>query len=278
MKIEGRSSAGADVYGVDLRTIDEGGLASLKAAFADYGLLIFHEQALTPEDHIALAGRFGEININRFFEAHPAHPEIAMVRKERDQLQNIGGGWHTDHSYDVDPALGSILVARELPPQGGDTLFLNTSDAFDRLSPGFQTMLRGLRAVHSAKHIFGVQAATAAEVDGDRLGNAAAAEGLADVVHPVVVRHPLSGRPTLYVNPAFTLHFEGWTAQESEPLLRQLYAHMAAAPGVCRVRWAPGMAAFWDNRSTWHYAVNDYHGERREMHRITLEGCALEAA
>src|SRR6056300_568734 len=278
MKIEARSSAGADVVGVDLRQLDAAGLDALKAAFATYGLLIFHEQQLSEQDHIAVAERFGRININRFFESHPAHPEIAMVRKEREQLQNIGGGWHTDHSYDQDPALGSILVARELPETGGDTLFLNTSDAFDRLSPGFQTMLRGLRAVHSAKHIFGVQAATAAEVDGDRLGNAATADGLADVVHPVVVRHPLSGRPTLYVNPAFTLRFEGWTDLESEPLLRQLYAHTSAAPGVCRVRWAPGMVAFWDNRSTWHYAVNDYHGQRREMHRITLDGCALEAA
>ena len=143
MKIEARSSAGADVYGVDLRQVDDAGLDALKAAFATYGLLIFHEQQLSEQDHIAVAERFGRININRFFESHPAHREIAMVRKEREQLQNIGGGWHTDHSYDADPALGSILVARELPETGGDTLFLNTSDAFDRLSPGFQEMLRG---------------------------------------------------------------------------------------------------------------------------------------
>ena len=195
MKIKARSSAGADVGGVDLRRIDADELDTLKAAFATYGLLIFHEQQLTEQDHIALAERFGRININRFFESHPAHPEIAMVRKEREQLQNIGGGWHTDHSYDLDPALGSILVARDLPETGGDTLFLNTSDAFDRLSPGFQTMLRGLRAVHSAKHIFGATPAAVAQVDGERLGNAEAAESLADVVHPVVVRHPSVAGP-----------------------------------------------------------------------------------
>jgi taurine dioxygenase len=271
--------AGAQITGVDLTRLDEDTFAIIRNTFNEHGLVFFRDQSLTEREHIAFAQRFGQINVNRFFATHPDYPEIAMVAKEPDQTENIGGGWHTDHSYDHEPALGSILVARELPATGGDTQFANMYATYEALSPGLKKTLEGLRAVHSAKHIFGDSAAYKQRGDySGRLGNATAADELVDPVHPVVIRHPLSGRKALYVNPAFTLHFDGWSVEESRPLLGYLYGIAIQAAHVHKFHWEPGSVAFWDNRATWHYAQNDYHGQRRIMHRITIEGCALSAA
>ncbi|MEZ5996697.1 MAG: TauD/TfdA family dioxygenase, partial [Hyphomonadaceae bacterium] len=266
--------------GVDLRALTETDFALIKAAYAEHGVIFFRDQELDEEQHIAFARRWGPININRFFAAHPRHSEIALVTKEPAQRNNIGGGWHTDHSYDQAPAMGSIIVARELPESGGNTLFASMYAAYDALSEGFREMLAGLRAVHSARHIFGVGPGAYYEntdAGGGRIGNAGAAEQLTDAVHPVVITHPLSGKKALYVNPAFTTHFEGWTAAESQPLLTQIYAHCMRPEFTHEFVWRLGSIAFWDNRATWHFARNDYHGHRREMHRITLEGGPLSA-
>ncbi len=269
---------GAEVCGVDIAAgLRDAEFESIASGFSEHGLLFFRNQHLTPEDHIALARRFGEINVNRFFTANSDYPEIAMVTKEPDQQANIGGGWHTDHSYDHEPALGSILVARELPPSGGDTWFASMYKAYDSLSPGLQKTLKGLRAVHSAKHIFG-ETAGYGEQTNARIGNSAAVETLTDPIHPVVIEHPLSGKEALYVNPTFTLRFEGWTEEESAPLLSYLYEQAVSDAHVTHFKWEPGSVAFWDNRATWHFAQNDYQGHRREMHRITIEGCPLGAA
>lgn len=264
---------GAFIEDIDLsRPLSAAVLDDLSCAHADFGVLFFRDQRLTPEQHVALAEQLGEINVNRFFTPVPGHPQIAEVRKEPEQTANIGGGWHTDHSYDQIPALGSLLYARELPPAGGDTLYASMYAAFAGLSAGMQEMLEGLNAVHSSRHVFGATANRPADL-ADRLGNQAAATQ--DAVHPVVLTHPRSGRKALYVNPGFTVRFDGWTAQESEPLLRFLYQHAVRPEFTYRFQWAPGSLAFWDNRSTWHLAVNDYQGERRLLHRITLEGEAL---
>lgn len=267
-------AVGATVDGVDLRDFDDDVLEELRRAFASHSVLFFRGQNMTPEDHIALAERWGDINVNRFFKAVDGYPKIAQVAKEPDQKLNIGGGWHTDHSYDDIPALGSMLYALEVPPVGGDTLFASTCAAFETLSEGLQKMLSGLSAVHSSRHVFGASADRSDEFS-DRLGNAEAAQQ--DVVHPVVITHPLSGRKSLYVNPGFVVRFEGWTPEESGPLLSQLYQHIGRPEHTYRFKWEPGSLAFWDNRATWHWAVNDYHGQKRLMHRITLEGCAVSA-
>ena len=276
-RIEARPTSGAvgaEILGIDLsRDLEASDIEELRAAFNEYGVIFFREQNLSPEQHIAFAERFGQININRFFKAAPGYPQIAEVRKEPGQKTNIGGGWHTDHSYDQVPALGSILLAREVPPFGGDTLFASMSHAYEALSDGLKRTLEQLRAVHSSRHVFGAASQYVKE-SGDRLGNTA--DATQDASHPVVMRHPETGRKTLYVNPGFTLHFEGWTAAESKPLLEFLYAHAARPEFQTRFRWREGSIAFWDNRATWHFAINDYHGERRLMHRITLEGVPLE--
>jgi taurine dioxygenase len=205
------------------------------------------------------------------------HPVIAEVRKEAHQKTNIGAAWHTDHSYDQRPAMGSILYAREVPSVGGDTLFASQYAAYDALSDGLKRMLSTMNAVHSSRHSFGESAYVGkdAEEVGDRLGNVEAATQ--DAVHPVIIKHPLSGRPALYVNGEFTVQFEGWTPQESQPLLDYLYAQACQNECTCRFNWRPGSVAIWDNRATQHCALNDYFGERRLMHRITIDGEDLQA-
>ena len=273
--IQPQGAIGAEIHDVDLNDLSEATLAELRIAYAQYGVLFFRDQQLTPEAHIELAQHWGKININRFFTPVENYPQIAEVRKEPDQKYNVGGGWHTDHSYDQIPALGSLLYAKEVPSHGGDTLFAGCGVAFDNLSEGMKDTLRSLRAVHSSRHVFGESASVPNDMS-DMFGNAD--QATQDAVHPVVIRHPLSGREILYVNPGFTTHIEGWTVQESAPLLQFLYGHIARPEHNCRFHWQPGALAFWDNRATWHFAVNDYHGERRLMHRITVEGEALTAA
>lgn len=277
MRLE-KFGCGVEIWDVDIG----GGLAGheidgIRKAFSDHGLIFIRDQHISEQDHIDFARQFGEINVNRFFQAHPDYPEVALVIKEPDQAYNIGGGWHTDHSYDEIPALGSILAARELPATGGDTWFVSMYDVMDQLSAGMRKALEQMRAVHSAHHVFGSQNSGQGEFGG-RIGNSASADVLDDPVHPVIIRHPLSGRPTLYVNPGFTLRFEGWTEEESDPLLEFLYSQATRNENITRFNWQPGSIAFWDNRATWHFAQNDYQGLRREMHRITIEGCKLEAA
>ena len=265
----------AQVSEVDLKSVSDGQLGEIKDAFSNAEVLFFLDQTLEPADQVAFAERWGEINVNRFFTPVADEPRIAEVLKEPDQTLNIGGGWHTDHSYDQVPAMGSMLYAKQIPPRGGDTLFASMTAAFAGLSKGMQEMLLGLRAVHSSRHVFGAAANYSAESN-QRIGNPELATQ--DAVHPVIIEHPLSGKPALYVNPGFTLHFEGWTQEESQPLLQQLYAHASKPEFNYRHHWAEGCMAFWDNRATWHYALNDYHGQRRLLHRITLEGGPLKAA
>ncbi len=266
---------GAEITGIQLASLDENGIAAIRSALAAHGVLHIRAQDLSPEQHIAFAKSCGGIDVNHFFPANGAYPEIAEVRKAEAQTMNIGGGWHTDHSFDQIPAMGSILVARELPPVGGDTLFAGMGAVYDSLSDGLKSTLRGLRAVHSSDHVYSpegyyAQTDMAADLKGQDIRTRA--------VHPVVIAHPVTRRPVLYVNYAFTLHFEGWTAEESAPLLNYLYEIGRRDEFHCRLQWEPGSVAIWDNRSTWHMAMNDYHGHKRVMHRITMSGVPLAAA
>ena len=268
------AGCGAEILGIDLKTMSNRQWDEVQRAFSEHGVIFFRDQAISPEQHIEFARRWGPIDINRYFPPVTGYPEIAEVRKEPQQTKNIGERWHTDHTYDQIPAMGSILVAREVPSKGGDTLFANICLAFDALSEGLKKTLRGLQAVHSSAHRFG---AKAQEKNGNELGFRNS-DKVGDVIHPVVIRHPLSGREALYVNGDFTLNFVGWSIEDSQPLLDHLYAHATRPEFTCRFQWKPGSIAFWDNRATQHSAQNDYHGERRLMHRITVGGCELKAA
>jgi taurine dioxygenase len=276
--IEAAPGVGAYVNDIDLRAVKADDIQALREALGTYGVLFFRRQELSPEAHIRLAKQFGKININRFFQAVAGYPEIAEVRKEPDQSKNIGEQWHTDHSYDQAPALGSILVARVLPSQGGDTLFSSMFAAYDQLTDDVKEKISTLTATHSSRHAFGPQAYEGGDREefAGRLGNRAAATQ--DAIHPVAITHPVSGKTALYVNPDFTLCINELSESESDALLSYLYQHCQQESLIHRFSWQPGSVAFWDNRASWHKALNDYPGEARLMHRITIDGETLNPA
>ena len=266
---------GAEIIGADIR--DAGQFDAIFQAFSDHSVIAIRDQDITPDDQIAFAERIGPININRFFAKVPGYEKVAMVLKEADQKHAIGENWHTDHSYDEAPAQCSILHCIETPEVGGDTMFASMYQVFEGLSDGLKDTLRGLKAWHSSRHAFGAQARVQDEAaKTGRIGNPELATQ--DSIHPMVIRHPLSGRETLYVNPGFTTHIDGWNEAESAALLKYLYSQCTLPEYTCRVRYRPGTIVIWDNRATWHKAINDYHGHRRLMHRITVEGPTLAAA
>ena len=269
-----QGGCGAELVDIDLRSMSDADVAAIADAQAAHGVVFLRNQSLTPDEQLGAARRFGSINVNRFFTPVAEQPQVALVLKEPHHESNIGGGWHTDHSYDDVPALGSMLYALEVPSAGGDTLFASMYRAYDALSPGLRQTLEGLRAVHSSRHVFGDRGIHSKDND-ERFHNSERATQ--DAVHPVVIRHPRSGRPALYVNPGVTVRIDGWTAAESRPLLKTLYEIATSDGHTCRFRWEVGSVAFWDNRATWHYALNDYPGERRLMHRVTVDGGALDA-
>ncbi|MEM9669454.1 MAG: TauD/TfdA family dioxygenase [Pseudomonadota bacterium] len=273
LRFEKASDAvGIFAHGVQLKDLSDQDFAAIKDAFFEHGVVFFRDQYMTPDDHVAFARRWADIDINRFFTPLDTHPEIAIVLKEPHQKSNIGGGWHTDHSYDQIPAMGSILRAIDLPETGGDTLFASMQAAYDALDQEAKDQIEPLKARHSSRHIFGAGAAEA-EAVGDRFANADKATQ--DAIHPIALAHPETGRKCIYVNAAFTTGIVGVPDDEAQALLQQLYAHCVQPEFAYRFQWEPGSIAMWDNRSTWHWAMNDYHGQRRYMHRITLKGVPL---
>ena len=272
LTIKAADGVGAYVSNVDLKIVQVDDVARLRQALGEYGVLFFREQSLTPDDHIKFARTFGNININRFFTPVETHPEIAEVRKEIHQANNIGEQWHTDHSYDQEPALGSILVARELPSSGGDTVFSSMFAAYDGLPEDVKQRIDKLTATHSSRHAFGADAYNDDDKDDykGRLGNTA--QATQDAIHPVAIAHPISGKRAIYVNPDFTLHINELPESESRSLLDYLYEHCQQEQFTHQFNWQDGSVAFWDNRATWHKALNDYPGQARLMHRITVEG------
>ncbi|WP_235903570.1 TauD/TfdA dioxygenase family protein [Pontixanthobacter luteolus] len=267
-------NCGVEVTGIQLSQVEGEAMGTIKQLIYENGVAVFREQEFSPEEHIAFAKRWGQIDINQYFPLEQKYPEIAIVRKKADQETNIGGAWHTDHSYDQIPAMGSILVARTLPPKGGDTHFKHMGAAYDALPDDLKQEIDGLEAFHTADHVYkedGIYAKTdmGSELRGQDMKTGA--------VHPIVIRHPHTGRKLLYVNSSFTINIVGRTREESLPLLNRLYDAALSAENECKVVWQPGTVAIWDNRVTWHNAMNDYQGYAREMHRITLSGDALAA-
>ena len=217
---------GAFISGIDINALSEADVSVIRESLGNYGVVFFRDQSVSPEGHIEFAQHFGAININRFFQPVTDYPQIAEVSKEPDQSKNIGEQWHTDHSYDQIPALGSILVARELPSSGGDTLFSSMFSAYNALDDDMKTRLNGLTATHSSRHAFGVEAYDDNDKDdfSGRLGNTDAATQ--DAVHPVVIRHPISGKQAIYVNPDFTIRINELSSSESDALLNLSVIHI----------------------------------------------------
>ena len=270
-------AVGAEIAGVDLANpLADAQLAEIRRALGEHGVIFFRRQEISPAAHLAFAERWGEINVNRFFTPVAGFPGIAEVRREPADPKTTGYYWHTDHSYDAVPAMGSVFVARELPAVGGDTLFAGVAAAYAALSDGLKAVLEGLEAWHSSAQAPELYDPEVRAQFAERLKELEGVEVRAR--HPVVIRHPISGRKVLYVNPGFTEGFIGWSSAESRALLNYLYEHVGQPVFTYRHRWQAGDIAFWDNRATWHCALDDCFGYRRVLHRITIEGEPLTAA
>jgi taurine dioxygenase len=229
-------------------------------------VIFFRGQKLTPQQQLGFARAFGEPVGYPQLKGLPECPFITPVVKLEHERVNFGGVWHSDTTYLERPPMGSMLYALEVPPQGGDTLFANQYLAYETLSAGLKRTLGGLVGVNTSTK------AAASKTREERMR--ASGEELKVLIgeHPVVRTHPETGRKALYVNVGHTTGFSGWSEEESRPLLEFLFAHQVRPEFTCRFRWQPGSLAFWDNRCTQHNPVNDYHGYRRVMHRVTLAG------
>jgi taurine dioxygenase len=268
-KISG--ALGAEISGVDLGSsnLDD---EVIRHALVENCVIFFRNQTLTPDQHLAFGRRFGELQIHEFVEGMADNEEILEVRKEAADTRNFGGGWHTDVSYLERPSLGSVLYAREVPAVGGDTMFANQYLAYETLSDGLKTLLDDMTAIHSARRPYGLHAMNR-HAAGERSMTYLYSENAhTEIEHPVIRTHVETGRKCLYVNGTFTLRFQDMTEEESAPLLHYLYQHAVRPEFTCRFRWEKGSIAFWDNRCVQHNAINDYHGQRRVMHRVTIEG------
>lgn len=259
---------GAEITGVDLAAeLADETVAAIRRAWLEHLVVFFREQVLAPPEFLAFARRIGEPVEYPFVRGIEGFPEVIAVTKLPHETLNFGGIWHSDTAYLERPPMATLLIAREVPARGGDTMWSNLYAAYDALSPAMQRLLAGLRAVHSSA------LADVSKTREDRIrdgGLGDAREYLAE--HPVVRTHPETGRKALYVNVAHTVRFAGMTDDESRPLLRYLFEHSVRPEFTCRFRWRAGSLALWDNRCALHFPINDYHGQTRRMHRITLAG------
>ncbi|MEI8402209.1 MAG: TauD/TfdA family dioxygenase [Alcaligenaceae bacterium] len=262
-------AVGAEILGINLLDpVSDAQIAEIRKIWLQHSVVFFREQPLEPGAFQAFAQRFGEIIEYPFVKGLPDFPLIVPVLKLPHEKHNFGGVWHTDTTYLQEPPMATMLIARELPPVGGDTLFASNYAAFEGLSPALQDTLRTLTGVNSSAK------AAVTHSREDRLADSATDKGRSELnsEHPVVRTHPETGRQALYVNPGHTTRFVGWTEEESAPLLNYLFEQQVKPEYTCRFVWRPGSIAFWDNRCALHNPINDYHGYKRLLHRITLKG------
>jgi taurine dioxygenase len=260
---------GAEISGVDLaRDLDDATVAEIRRVWLDNCVVFFRNQDLPPARFLALAKGFGEPIEYPFLKGLDGFPEIITVAKLEHEKINFGGVWHSDTSYLDIPPMATMLIAREVPPVGGDTLFANQYLAYETLSDGMKRLLDGLVALNASAK------ADVTRTREDRVRDSKNPQARKDYLaeHPAVRTHPETGRKALYVNVAHTLRFKEMSEEESAPILDFLFRHQIRPEFTCRFHWEPGSIAFWDNRCAQHNPINDYHGYRRLMHRITLKG------
>ena len=259
---------GGEIHGLDLKQgLDAETFRAFEMALIDHKVVVLRDQHLTTEQHVAISRLFGDL------EVHPMrpqgeHPEILVLDNHKDNPVLSTDVWHSDTTFRRNPTKYTILRCQIMPEVGGDTLWADMEAAYEGLSDAFKRMIDGLRAVHDFKN-FRVLYSKSAE---DQAKLRKMEELFPNPSHPVVRTHPVTGRKSIYVNPQFTLHIEGMKPAESRAILDVLFAQAQVPEYQFRLRWTPGTIAFWDNRSTQHYAANDYYPERRRMERTAVVG------
>jgi taurine dioxygenase len=260
-------AVGATAPAGDVRDLD---VNALIEALNEYQLLVFRDQSLTPAELTDFAVQFGELDIYPLAEPLAGAPHVVELVKNPEDASNFGGAWHTDTSYMVQPPKITMLLAVEVPDQGGDTMFADTYRALAGLSSGMQSSLETLRARYTADLVH-ANTGTYASVTGQSV-QAKTSDRVTTAEHPVVRVHPETGRKALYTSLIHTERFMNMTRPESLPLLEYLQAATIAAENCTRLKWRPGTLAVWDNRCVQHYPLNDYPGQRRLMHRVIIKG------
>jgi taurine dioxygenase len=261
---------GAEIRGIDLTRLDSAGWDALHRAFLDHAVLVIRDQKLEPPDIMKVGAHFGEPCHYPFVTGMEGFPFIFEVVKAEDEKTNFGGNWHSDTTYLAQPPLATLLYAVETPTHGGDTLFASTRAAYEALSDGMRKMVDSLVGVNSAGLKYGGgRSRMHSKIGGMKVHDTDSAEAY-EAEHPVARTHPETGRKALYVSRSHTIRFRHMTEEESRPVVEWLQSHITRPEFTCRVRWEPGTLTVWDNRCTLHNAVNDYHGQRRRMRRLTV--------
>lgn len=266
---------GAEISNIDLREpLDDAQYSELRAALLKHKLIVFRDQDISAAQQVALARRFGELELHPVFPHHADHPELVVLGGDAQQAarENI---YHSDVSWRLRPSMGSMLRCLECPSVGGDTIWVNMAEAYARLPQDVRDSLDGLLAVHDLLPAFGTRM-TAEEREARRAA-------FPPAIHPVVRTHPETGERVLYVNEGFTTHFVNFMEHHAVrvgfdfrlaemDLLQYLFRQAAIPEYQVRLKWRPNTIAFWDNRSTQHYAIQDYFPARRRMLRATVIG------
>jgi taurine dioxygenase len=261
---------GAIVAGLDLAgPLADAEIERLSALLVEHKVLFFRQQPLSPQAQRDFAARFGTLHVHPIYPVLPELPEILLLDNHQAFLPD-NDNWHTDVTFSKTPPLAGILAAKRIPSVGGDTLWSDSTAAYEALSAPMRRLLDGLTAEHSVAKSFPPERWQSDPAFKERYERAVAKHP--PVTHPVVRTHPVSRRKGLFVNEGFTTHINELEPRESETLLRFLYSHVARQEFTIRWRWSVDDVAFWDNRNTQHYAVADYLPERRTMHRATVNG------
>ena len=265
-------SLGAEVIGAQLVNMDVKTYSSIEKAFSRYLVLCFRDQQLGPCDLVNLARKFEGVGETPYLSGLEDYPDVVPIVKEANEKSQhtFGSGWHTDFTFQKKPPARTLLYALDVPPKGGDTLFANLQDAYESLSTGMQESLSRLRALHSSIRSYGPNASLKNHLENMTITNEKEEPGFES--HPVIRKHPVTGKPSLWINPTYTIRFDGMTDEESQPLLDYLNDLITEARFTCRVNWKRNSLVMWDNRCTQHSASSDYAGHRREMWRITTAG------
>lgn len=259
---------GAEIFGVDLRRpLDAPTLRDMRAALLEWKVLFFRDQDITTEQHLDFARHFGTLEVHPFAPQKPGYPEVLAITHDRER-PGKENTWHSDVTWRLEPSLGSILRSLEIPALGGDTLFADMYAAYEGLSEAVKARIEGRSAIHDFAHFrTGLRKRGKSEAEIEAYN-----KKYPPAEHPVVRTHPETGRKGIYVNAAFTQYVVGMEREESDALLKHLYAQAAIPEYQCRFRWGVNSIAFWDNRASQHYAVSDYWPAVRRMERVTIVG------